>query len=141
LDVTIQAQIMELLGDLKRRLGMSILLITHNLALLKEIADRILVMYAGQIVEEGPALSVLNNPLHPYTRALLRSTPMLGAGHERLISISGNVPHLGAWPSGCRFHPRCPQRQPPCKEEVPLLLQPDAEHKVRCPFWQIKSIA
>ncbi len=139
LDVTIQAQIMELLRDLKSQLGMSILLITHNLGLLKDIADRVLVMYAGQIVEEGPAKRLLENPLHPYTRALLRSTPQLGAGRERLVSIPGNVPQLGAWPAGCRFHPRCPQRQPQCDKETPGLLNPLPEQKVRCPYWELKT--
>jgi oligopeptide/dipeptide ABC transporter ATP-binding protein len=140
LDVTIQAQILELLRDLKSQLGMSILLITHNLSVLKDIADRVLVMYAGQIVEEGPAQQILANPLHPYTRALLRSTPQLGGGHDRLLSIAGNVPQLGAWPAGCRFHPRCPQRQPPCDKEMPPLLNPFPERNVRCPYWEQKTV-
>ena len=139
LDVTIQAQILDLLKDLKERLGMSILLITHNLGIVKDIADRALVMYAGQIVEEAPATTLLDAPKHPYTKALLQSVPQLGAGHDRLRAIGGNVPQLGAWPSGCRFHPRCFQRQPPCDKDVPQLL-PATEHSlVRCPYWNLSS--
>ena len=139
LDVTIQAQIIDLLRELKERLGMGILLITHNLGLLRDFADRVLVMYAGQIVEEGSARKVLEDPLHPYTRALLASVPQLGAEHERLISIPGSVPQLGEWPRGCRFHPRCPQRQPPCDDHVPAVIEPSLGRRVRCPYYNLEK--
>jgi oligopeptide/dipeptide ABC transporter ATP-binding protein len=139
LDVTIQAQILDLLIDLKSKLGMSILLITHNLGLVRDFADRVLVMYAGQIVEEGPALELFRNPLHPYTRALISSVPRIGANHERLLAIPGTVPQPGRWPSGCRFHPRCIQRQEPCDKSLPLLLRPVETRAVRCPFWDNTS--
>src|SRR5438045_7469562 len=104
LDVTIQAQILELLKDLKQRLGMSMLLITHNLGIVGDIADRVAVMYAGQIVELAPAAELLTRPLHPYTQALLNSVPKLGANLQRLIAIPGSVPNPGDFPPGCRFH-------------------------------------
>src|SRR5438093_79386 len=107
LDVTIQAQMIELLLDLKQRLGMSILLITHNLGIVGDIADRVAVMYAGQIVELAPAHELLRRPLHPYTQALMHSVPGLDGAAKRLAAIPGNVPQLKALPSGCRFHPRC----------------------------------
>src|SRR6185503_7693798 len=106
LDVTIQAQIIELLRELKQTFGMSILLITHNLGIVADIADRVAVMYAGQIVELAPARELLSRPLHPYTQALMNSVPKLGANVQRLTAIRGTVPQLGAFPSGCRFHPR-----------------------------------
>src|SRR6266516_4003670 len=114
LDVTIQAQIIELLRDLKQKLGMAILLITHNLGIVGDLADRVAVMYAGQIVEIAPANEILRRPLHPYTQALMHSVPNLGARSGRLIAIPGNVPQLGAFPDGCRFHPRCPKAQTDC---------------------------
>lgn len=137
LDVTIQAQILDLLRELKERLGMSILLITHNLGLVSEIADRVAVMYAGQIIEEAAARDLLSRPLHPYTQALLQSVPELGQNVERLRAIPGAVPQLGAWPSGCRFHPRCDRAQPACSQTEPILqsAQTSGDHRqVRCPY-------
>src|SRR5256885_1838005 len=99
LDVTIQAQILELLLDLKQRLGMSILLITHSLGIVGDIADRVAVMYAGQLVELAPAKELLRRPLHPYTQALMNSVPRLGAETQRLRAIPGHVPQLAALPS------------------------------------------
>jgi oligopeptide/dipeptide ABC transporter ATP-binding protein len=135
LDVTIQAQIIELLRDLKQQLGMAILLITHNLGIVGDLADRVAVMYAGQIVETAPARELLQRPLHPYTRALMNSVPKLGAEAARLTAIPGNVPQLGAFPSGCRFHPRCPQAQPECAREAPALVEVEPRRFVRCPLW------
>jgi len=106
LDVTIQAQIIELLRRLKQELGMSMLLITHNLGIVGDVADRVAVMYAGQIVELASASEILTHPLHPYTQALLNSVPKLAGDLDRLIAIPGNVPNLGAFPPGGRFHPR-----------------------------------
>jgi oligopeptide/dipeptide ABC transporter ATP-binding protein len=135
LDVTIQAQILDLLKDLKQRLGMSLLLITHNLGIVGEIADRVAVMYAGQIVEMAPARALLRRPLHPYTQALIASVPKLGAPDARLRSIPGNVPPLDAMPEGCRFHPRCPVAQPDCRVKKPELLEVEPTRWVRCPYW------
>ncbi|MHB8524009.1 MAG: ABC transporter ATP-binding protein [Limisphaerales bacterium] len=136
LDVTIQAQILELLRDLKQRLGMSILLITHNLGIVGDIANRVAVMYAGQMVEVAPALALLRRPLHPYTQALMNSVPKLGAAARRLTAIPGNVPNLEAMPAGCRFHPRCPKVQPECSWKVPALVEVEPDRWVRCPFWK-----
>ncbi len=134
LDVTIQAQIIELLRELKEKLGMSILLITHNLGIVGDIADRVAVMYAGQMVESGPARELLTNPLHPYTRALMNSVPQLGADAQRLTAIGGTVPQIGAFPSGCRFHPRCPKAHPECAQKEPQLTEVEPGRWVRCPF-------
>src|SRR6266446_2364181 len=136
LDVTIQAQILELLRDLKQQLGMSMLLITHNLGIVGDIADRVAVMYAGQIVELASAKDLLRQPWHPYTQALMDSVPKLGSDARRLISIPGNVPQLNALPSGCRFHPRCPKAQAECSQKVPALLEVAPHSWVRCPFWK-----
>lgn len=138
LDVTIQAQILDLLGAIRRETRMAILLITHNLGLVSTFADRVLVMYAGQIVEAGPAEEVLRNPRHPYTRALIRSVPQLNATAERLPSIPGSVPQLGAWPEGCRFQPRCSQAREACATAQPGLerVSTSTVHDVRCPFWK-----
>jgi oligopeptide/dipeptide ABC transporter ATP-binding protein len=133
LDVTIQAQIMELLRDLKARLGMSILLITHNLGLVGDIADRVAVMYAGQIVELAPAQELMVRPLHPYTQALIASVPKLSNRADRLTAIPGTVPSLGALPSGCRFHPRCPKAQPGCAQHAPEWVEAQPGRWVRCP--------
>jgi oligopeptide/dipeptide ABC transporter ATP-binding protein len=135
LDVTIQAQIIELLRELKRTFGMSILLITHNLGIVGDIADRVAVMYAGQIVELAPARELLSRPLHPYTQALMNSVPKLGANAQRLTAIGGTVPQLGAFPSGCRFHPRCPKAQPECSQKPPELIEVEPGRWVRCPYW------
>jgi oligopeptide/dipeptide ABC transporter ATP-binding protein len=135
LDVTIQAQILDLLAGLKSRLGMSMLLITHNLGIVGWIADRVAVMYAGQIVEIAPARELLARPLHPYTQALMNSAPKLGATATRLTSIPGGVPALGAMPSGCRFHPRCAKARPDCSQNSPALVEVEHGRQVRCPYW------
>jgi peptide/nickel transport system ATP-binding protein len=133
LDVTIQAQIIELLRDLRQQLGMGILVITHNLGLVGDLADEVAVMYAGQIVELGPVRDVLQHPLHPYTRALIQSVPRLDAEVDRLTAIPGAVPASHAFPTGCRFHPRCPLAQASCTRERPELIAVDAQRRVRCP--------
>jgi oligopeptide/dipeptide ABC transporter ATP-binding protein len=137
LDVTIQAQIIELLAALQRQLGMAILLITHNLGIVGDIADEVAVMYAGQIVEIAPARELLQRPSHPYTQALINSVPRLDGDADRLKAIPGAPPRLGAFPSGCRFHPRCPRRQPECSDKVPPLLDAATGRSVRCPFWNL----
>jgi len=136
LDVTIQAQILDLLRDLKQRLGMAILLITHNLGIVGDMADRVAVMYAGQIVELSPAKELLRRPLHPYTKALINSVPKLAGGASRLSAIPGNVPRIGNFPPGCRFAPRCPIAKPECSEKIPELLEVEPGRWVRCPFWK-----
>ncbi|MGA2786776.1 MAG: ABC transporter ATP-binding protein [Verrucomicrobiota bacterium] len=136
LDVTIQAQILELLHELKQRLGMAILLITHNLGIVGDMADRVAVMYAGQIVELSTARELLRRPLHPYTRALINSVPRLSGGASRLTAIPGNVPRIGNFPPGCRFAPRCPIAKPECSERIPELAEIEAGRWVRCPFWK-----
>jgi len=136
LDVTIQAQIMDLLRDLKQRLGMAILLITHNLGIVGDMADRVAVMYAGQIVELAPARELLRRPLHPYTRALMASVPKLSGGAERLTAIPGSVPRIGNFPPGCRVAPRCAIAKPECSEKIPELVEVEPQRWVRCPFWK-----
>jgi oligopeptide/dipeptide ABC transporter ATP-binding protein len=135
LDVTIQAQILALLKDVQRRLGMSMLLITHNLGIVGQMADRVAVMYAGQIVEDAPASELLRRPMHPYTRALMNAAPKLGAGSGRLANIPGSVPRPGAMPSGCRFHPRCPIARAECSTQQAELVTVENGRQVRCPYW------
>ena len=135
LDVLIQAQILELLGNLKKETGMSILIITHDLGVVAEIAQRVLVMYAGEIVESGPAKALLNNPFHPYTKGLIASIPKLGTKKKpgaRLEEILGNVPSLDQRPSGCPFHPRCSWAMEICKTQNPQLRMIEAQRQVSC---------
>jgi oligopeptide/dipeptide ABC transporter ATP-binding protein len=134
LDVTIQAQILELLRDLKQRFNMAILLITHNLGIVGDMAVRVAVMYAGQIVELAPARELLRLPLHPYTAALINSVPRLASGARRLSAIPGAVPPLGAFPPGCRFYPRCPSRRPECANNMPALIETQPSRWVRCSY-------
>jgi peptide/nickel transport system ATP-binding protein len=132
LDVTIQAQILDLLRELKQRLGMAILLITHNLGIVGDMADRVAVMYAGQIVEMAPARELLRRPLHPYTKALMNSVPKLQGEADRLSAIPGNVPRIGNFPPGCRFFPRCPSARPECKDKLPDLTEIEPGRWSRC---------
>jgi oligopeptide/dipeptide ABC transporter ATP-binding protein len=134
LDVTIQAQILELLNELKQRLGMAILLITHNLGIVGDMADRVAVMYAGQIVELASARELLGRPLHPYTQALMNSVSKLKGGATRLQAISGKVPRIGDFPPGCRFYPRCPSAKPECATVMPELVEVAAGRWVRCAY-------
>jgi oligopeptide/dipeptide ABC transporter ATP-binding protein len=138
LDVTIQAQILELLERLQAELGMAVLLITHDLGVVAETADRVAVMYGGQIVETGDVRAVFRRPFHPYTAGLLASLPALGAGRERLRTIPGQVPDAARLPQGCRFHPRCPVAEPRCLEPPPV-LEPAPGHDARC--WRTDAIA
>ena len=136
LDTTIQAQMLDLLRDLRRQFGMAILLISHNMGIVSELADRVGVMYAGQIVETASTRTLLRNPLHPYTRALLQAVPKLEADGERLQAIPGMVPHIGDYPPGCRFFPRCPTRKPECETNPPKLVEAAPGHWVRCAYWK-----
>jgi len=124
LDVTIQAQILELLAELSARRGMAVLLITHDLGVIAEVCDRVLVMYAGQIVETGTVEEIFVRPSHPYAEGLLRSIPGTSAGGDRLHPIQGSVPSSVDWPSGCRFGDRCPHAWDRCTAESPRLTAP-----------------
>jgi oligopeptide/dipeptide ABC transporter ATP-binding protein len=130
LDVTIQAQILELLRELRRDFGSAVLLITHDLGVVNELADRIGVMYAGRIIEQGTRLELLQNAQHPYTLGLLRSIPALARPGERLAEIPGVVPRPSDWPKGCRFCTRCPRVFEPCPEIVPRSIELSETHTV-----------
>jgi peptide/nickel transport system ATP-binding protein len=133
LDVTIQAQILELLERLQRELGMAVLLITHDLGVVAGTADRVVVMYAGQVVETAPTAALFAQPGHPYTEGLMASIPRLDRPRARLHSIPGSVPAATAWPPGCRFHPRCPFAWEKCRTEEPPLLETGTEGQTaRC---------
>ncbi|MBA2627417.1 MAG: ABC transporter ATP-binding protein [Gemmatimonadales bacterium] len=131
LDVTVQAQILEVLDQLRQRRGMSILLITHDLGIVAGRADRVAVMYAGQIVEEATTNDLFARPSHPYTQGLFASVPRLSGPVQRLTPIRGSVPPPAAWPSGCRFRPRCPIVHPRSESMPPLLPVAD-DHSMRC---------
>jgi oligopeptide/dipeptide ABC transporter ATP-binding protein len=130
LDVTVQKQILDLLDHLRRELKLGLLFITHDLGVVAQVADRVAVMYAGRVVEEGPASEVLHNPSHPYTRGLLAASPALERG--KLTPIPGTVPQLTALPPGCAFEPRCAVRVAECAREVPDLRTASADHAARC---------
>jgi oligopeptide/dipeptide ABC transporter ATP-binding protein len=132
LDVTIQAQILELLAGLQERLGTSILMITHDLGVVAETARRVVVMYAGEVVEQSAVHDLFARPHHPYTEGLLRSMPRVGQRRERLTTIPGTVPPPTAWPAGCRFRDRCPYAWERCATEHPPLYQIGAGHVSRC---------
>jgi len=134
LDVTIQSQILALLATLQIRLGMAVFLITHNLALVAGFARRVYVMYAGRVVEHGPAERVLGSPAHPYTRALLAAVPRLTHGNERMEGIPGRVPNPADLPPGCRFRPRCRASRAVCGRVEPELVAIEAGHEARCHF-------
>jgi oligopeptide/dipeptide ABC transporter ATP-binding protein len=133
LDVTVQKQIIELLATLRRELQLSLLFITHDFGVVAQIADRVAVMYAGRVVEEGPASEVLRRPRHPYTQGLLRAAPRIA--REKLVAIPGTVPPLDALPSGCAFGPRCAQHVPECDAAMPELIHAAGateSHRARC---------
>lgn len=121
LDVTIQAQVLELITDIRERLGMAVVLITHDLGVVAEHCDRVMVMYAGQVVEEGPTDQVIATPRHPYTRGLLASIPRPALRGQPLTPIQGQVPDLVGLPPQCRFHSRCPLARPECLVDVPMM--------------------
>jgi len=140
LDVTIQAQILELMADLRRDLGTAVLLITHDMGVVAEIADRIAVMYAGRIVETGPVNEVLGTPAHPYTALLLRTVPRIDGPRKKMLpAIEGIVPEATDWPEGCRFRDRCPLATEICAE-MPLLAAKGTEsHRAAC--WHSDRVA
>lgn len=132
LDVTIQAQILELLDALRRKNGMAVILVTHNLGIVAELADQVAVMYGGMIVETGRTAALLRHPAHPYTRALLAAVPHLGREERELATIPGQVPLPGRFPAGCRFVTRCPEGCDDCHQGLPAWSEVGAEHRVRC---------
>ncbi len=132
LDVTIQAQILDLMRKMREEFGMAILMITHDLGVVAEIAHRVLVMYAGRVVEEAPVREIFTEPLHPYTMGLLRSIPRLSGDKGKLYVIEGTVPDLSNLPEGCPFHPRCPEAGPRCLRERPNLISLGAGRRVAC---------
>jgi oligopeptide/dipeptide ABC transporter ATP-binding protein len=138
LDVTIQAQILELLHRLQTELGMAVLLVTHDLGVVAGYADRVVVMYAGQVVETAPTTALFDRPLHPYTEGLMAAVPRIDVPAARLHAIPGQVPAATAWPEGCRFHPRCPYAWAKCTaEEPPLLDGGTPGHAARC--WLVQQ--
>ena len=140
LDVTIQAQILDLMRNLRSQLGSAVILITHDLGVIAEMADRVAVMYAGEIVEQTDVLSLFKEPLHPYTVGLIGSTPVLGSIREKLEVIPGSVPNLVRLPPGCRFQPRCQAcvkyNMSICSEKQPDLIELEDGHKIRCWLYQ-----
>ena len=140
LDVTIQAQILDLMRNLRSQLGSAVILITHDLGVIAEMANRVAVMYAGEVVEQTDVISLFKKPLHPYTVGLIGSTPVLGNIREKLEVIPGSVPNLVRLPPGCRFAPRCQAcvkyNMSICKEKQPDLIQLEDGHKIRCWLYQ-----
>jgi peptide/nickel transport system ATP-binding protein/oligopeptide transport system ATP-binding protein len=132
LDVTIQAQILELIKELQAEFGMSMLIITHDLGVVAEVADEVVVMYAGKVVERAPVKDLYSRPLHPYTLGLFKSKPRMGERRERLDAIEGSVPNPLAFPPGCRFHPRCPKAVPECSNGEPPLREIERGHHAAC---------
>jgi peptide/nickel transport system ATP-binding protein len=122
LDVNVQRVIIQTLASLRDDLGMSLIVVTHDMAVHAQLADRAAVMYAGQIIEDAGVRTVFKRPRHPYTQGLIGAIPMIGGEHRRLTGIEGSAPSPLAWPSGCRFHPRCPYVMDVCPREVPALL-------------------
>jgi oligopeptide/dipeptide ABC transporter ATP-binding protein len=136
LDVTIQAQVLQLLKEIQREMGMAVMLITHDLGVVTEIADRVAVMYAGRIVEYASIETIFAQMRHPYTKGLLESIPQLKERRKRLTAIPGQVPNPMDLPRGCKFHPRCYLMIEECKKEEPPLFQVDGDHFSRCIRWQ-----
>jgi peptide/nickel transport system ATP-binding protein len=132
LDVTVQSKILDLLLELQEKKRMSMLLITHNLGIVGDIAHQVLVMYAGLVMEYAPIRQLFDNPLHPYTVNLLETLPGIDTRKKRLTIIPGEVPTLRNIPGGCPFHPRCRRAMPRCAEKPPLLTDKGSGHQVRC---------
>lgn len=139
LDVTIQAQIIELMRDIKKDLNTAIMLITHDLGVVAEMADHVIVMYAGRVVEEADVEDLFKSPKHPYTRGLMRSKPSLDDNSKRLEVIAGSVPNPLAMPKGCAFNPRCPKVMDICREKMPNLINVEDNRKVRCWLYETEE--
>ncbi len=134
LDVTIQAQILDLFLDLKEKFKMSVIMITHDLGVIAEMADRVAIMYAGKIVEEASVKELFKSPQHPYTIGLLKCIPKLGGEKKELTTISGSVPDPSEKPAGCSFHPRCPKVQPNCKTDEPKMIEVKSGQWTACHY-------
>ncbi len=132
LDVTIQAQILDLLMDLRDEFGMAIIIITHNMGVIAETADRVLVTYAGRVVEQAPVARLFDHPLHPYTSGLLACVPTLAQDEARLVAIKGNLPEPARRPPGCRFSSRCDHAVPACSQAIPPLETVEQDHQAAC---------
>jgi peptide/nickel transport system ATP-binding protein len=141
LDVTIQAQILQLMKDLNERLNTAVIMITHDLGVVAETCERVVVMYGGQVVEEGPVKLLFNDPQHPYTKGLIQSVPDMRFKKQRLYSIPGNVPKPGSVNTGCRFAARCEFAFEQCRVENPNLYQTSPEHKTRCFLHERKEVS
>ena len=139
LDVTIQAQILDLFNDLKQRINGSILLITHDLGVIAEMADYVVVMYAGRIIEKGTASEIFHNPLHPYTQGLQKSKPTMKSSSDKLFNIPGNVPNPINMPDYCYFKERCSQCIHKCSGEYPEMVQVSPTHFVACHLYESKE--
>jgi len=140
LDVTVQAQILELIQSLQQQLGMAVILITHDLGVIAETADKVAVMYASHIVEYSQVEEIFYNPLHPYTVGLLGSIPKLNIESDRLMTIEGTVPPPTNFPKGCNFAPRCPWATEECRETEPPLVEREAGHFVACYHWNLVKV-
>ncbi len=140
LDVTIQAQILKLMGELNERLGTAVILITHDLGVVAETCQRVVVMYSGKVVEEGPVDTIFKDPQHPYTRGLLASVPDMRFKKDALYSIPGNVPKPGSIKTGCPFAPRCEHAWDRCVEETPPLYETASDHQTRCFLYDPKEV-
>ena len=135
LDVTVQAQLLDLLRDLQRETGMAVAIITHNMGVIAEFADRVMVMYAGRVAEEGPVEAIFDAPRHPYTLGLIASTPTLAQDAPSLRTIPGQLPRPGSYPPGCLFEPRCARRAEACRLRQPPQAAAGAKHSVACLLW------
>jgi len=132
LDVIVQAQVLKLLGELKDRLNLSMIMITHDLSIISETCEKAAIMYAGKIVEQGDIVTIFKEPLHPYTQGLIGAFPNIKAAKRRMISIHGSPPDLLEPPTGCRFHPRCSHVMDICKKEEPKPIKVAENHYVAC---------
>jgi oligopeptide/dipeptide ABC transporter ATP-binding protein len=139
LDVTIEAQILALMKQLQAEFNMSVMIITHNLGVIGELADEVAVMYMGKVVEYSSLADLFNNPQHPYTRALFQSIPRIGR-NQRLVPITGSVPNPYLIPKGCSFAPRCPSALPVCRAEDPPVFEVGREHQAKCWLFEASPI-
>ena len=131
LDVVVQRGVLQMIKDIQAASGNTVLLVTHDMAVHANVADRVMIMYAGRIVEEAPTESIFNAPLHPYTQHLIRSLPTIGERSAK-ASLKGSPPNLANPPTGCRFHPRCPFVMDACRTEIPDLITVKERHRVAC---------
>jgi oligopeptide/dipeptide ABC transporter ATP-binding protein len=132
LDVTVQAQILDLLRDLQQKFNMAIVVITHDLGVVAELAEEVVVMYAGKVQEDSDVRTIYKNPMHPYTAGLQKAIPRVHEDMDRLYVIEGTVPNPLDFPPGCKFHPRCPKVMDKCRTQEPELIEVAPGHKVRC---------